>query len=577
MGESLDPVAEALNQGTEGFVRGLTLSTLMGQRSGSTRHQRELELQNALQIDDLAIRRARLNDLVDKGVVGKESAEPYLQQTKFLQDQIGTIGMLASDPGTTGQTLTEQLHGSKAALAQRGITQVPSIYQDFEKMADSKMKGEAIKEKNTSIEFMRNMTRVVTASDPAIMKSGLNVFLARLEKMGVPANNLDMMKKLSQESLSYMVQALSKEVIDGSLNTNDVVTALRGEDAPLVVDNLIKQGQMISAQRGFPAEAQPAGQATQPEPAGAAAPPLTEPASTTAQPQPLPGIQRLTDVRNEILDLKTDLRALETEGGKPSEVLALRKEIATRTDAMRTLEEEHTATIAETASKPVKSYVDRLGALGEQIDKKQQAIQDLEDKGLAKTPGGQRRIDALNKQIDEHNKQMDKMADIGPITKDEHLVKALQEGGVPVTDKRAVAKVMANKETASAYLQRADAIRKIDEVKKAKVAEGEKVHSTKVDDARGGHLQLYKVDEAGKVTNLSKIPLGRDPVGQTMTLLRARVAGLTTGIKEMDALTSKKAEDLLVRLNRADPLKAMLSTMLGEGAPPKAEDILKKR
>jgi hypothetical protein len=667
MAEYVDPIGAGLSGLSEGFLKGATLATVLGQRRGSVRHQKELELQNALQMDDPGLQELRLKDLIDKGVVNETEAKPYLDRAHFQNRERMTLGnMMLLNP--KGEELEGMIEESRKNLAAKGYG-APKFLDDFDKIAGTQRKREELEAKNESIGFLRLMGR---ANDPeagdAVRKTAIGAIVGRMQKLGVSEEITGMLQKLKPDEMQALVASLSRQVLDEGLTMNQALQQLQGvpvEEAAGMIGDLIKQGRVLAAGQGYqPPQAAPEPQAGTferdaahgggrssrdmmtvqdprlgpnevaipllvpgnehlggtveghetderglPKPGGERAPgtsikdvakedvdraiewakahpevirPAKDYSSATPSSEPfkpLPGVQRLRDVTRDVTQLKTDLRALETEGGKPAEVLAIRKELTKRTEDLRTLEEEHSATIAETASKPVQSYVGRLSALGGQIDSKQDQIRAIEEKGLDKTPGGQKRIEALNKQIDEHNKQMDKLADTGPITKDEHLVRALQEGGVQITDKRAIAKVMADKDLASTYLQRADAIKKIDEVKKAKVAEGEKVHSAKVEDARGGHLQLYKVDEKGKVTNLSKIPLGRDPINQTMTLLRARVAGLNTGVKEMDAIDPKKAEDLLVRLNRADPIKAALASMLegAGGGTPKAEDILKKR
>lgn len=581
MAEYVDPIGAGLSGLSEGFVRGATLATILGQRRGSVRHQRELELQNALQIDDPGIQELRLKDLLDKGVVDEASAGPFIERAHAQNTERMKLGSALLLPNLTADTQEAMLEESRKTLLSKGYP-IPSFFKEFEASVELSRKRETAQAKGESIGFLRLLGR---ANDPeagdAVRKTAIGAITARLEKMGASESMIGMLQKLKPDEMHYMITSLSRQVLDEGLTINQALNEIRqlpDDQAAIAIGDLIKQGKTISAGAGYGTPAateapgagapaagdQPPGQPTPPAPAAPAAPQV-------------PATRRMMDVNREVSQLKTDLRALETEGGNPAEVLAIRKELAKRTEDLRTLEEEHDATIASTASGPAKTYIDRLSGVGKQIDAKQDQIQAIEDKGLDKTPGGQKRIEALNKQIDEHNKQLDKMADTGPITKDEHLVRALQDAGIPITDKRQVAAAMGNKESAARYLEQADAIKKISDSKKAKLQEGEKVHSAKVEDARGGHLQLYKMDEKGKVTNLAKIPLGRDPIGQTMTLLRARVAGMNTGIKEMDALNPKKAEDLLMRLNRADPVKAMLSQMLEGGGAPKVDDILKQR
>lgn len=569
-----DPFAAAAEEFQTGFFRGLNLSTVIGQRLGSRRHQAELELQNALQMDDPGEQALRLKDLVLKGRLTDDQVQPFLQRAEEQDWHRRKLGTVMSFGNVTADTQERMIAESKAELAAKGHP-LPKYFKDFEEFAKTQRERETAEEKRASTGRLITFSRINNAPDPAIRKAGMQQILSQMEELGVPEETREIFAKLGKDSTDYMLRALSRDVIEGDLTVDEALSTLRRPDAPQIISDLVNRGKVLAAQQ----EAPIAGTVPPTAVPGVVEPALAAPA-IERPPTVAPTLRRLGDVRQGVNTLKTDLRRLEISGdAKPGDVLGLRKEIAKRQEDLRTLEEEHGASIQETATPTVKTYVERLGDLGSRVESKQDAIRDIETRGLAETPGGRKRVEALNKDIDELNKQLEKTADVGPILKDEHLTRALQDAGVPVTDKLAVAKTMADKETAAPILRAADEARILAEVRKSTKTERAKIRSEKVDDARGGYLKIYSLDpETGKVKELDRIRLGRDPIEQVQAILKARVAGLTTNITEIDKLSADQAEELLVRLNRADPIKALIAEMLRGAGPKKTtpEDILKK-
>lgn len=341
---------------------------------------------------------------------------------------------------------------------------------------------------------------------------------------------------------------------------------LKGPGDTVDVANRLIEEDMLTPEQA--AQASPSlelGQQFPTVPAAPEAPPSAPQAAPRNEIEKLSPIQkRINDAQESRRSMLRGIREAEIRGDAAD---ARTREVELRkiTSELRDLEEQARADAIESAPLGQETQVSSLMRMQKRVSDLTQRIDRIDASDLP-LEAKQKRIAAIQ---DQRQKALAAMQSMAAKVTDANLEEVMREVGIDASDPVAVTQVLNNPQVAKVLFNLAENRRIEKKVKDLAQSERTKIRFI----GSGSRRRVVQIDPKAKGGFKDLGPGGKAlfitvPSGSrigVMEMLRMKIAGIKTNVKQIDELTPEAAEKLLSKLASANPIALAIAGMLEEG------------